>query len=136
MGPMCIGRLGIGHPQGAFGVFSYYQLVMLFLNMVCLTVALTKKYFNEVRLASTPNTRGISRPIWQRVSTVSLKFHPGPPCQTHLCSVGGPPLKRPYGHFLGSPPKGGRHEAIFYPFGYPTPYGPAHTSVSRTVIGV
>jgi hypothetical protein len=35
-----IGRLGVGHPQGVFGVFSYYQLVMLFLNMVCLTVVL------------------------------------------------------------------------------------------------
>jgi hypothetical protein len=29
----------IGHPQGVFGVFSYYKLVMLFINMVCLTVA-------------------------------------------------------------------------------------------------
>jgi hypothetical protein len=28
-----------GHPQGVFGVFSYYKLVMLFLNMICLTVA-------------------------------------------------------------------------------------------------
>jgi hypothetical protein len=35
-----IGRLGISHPQGVFGVFSYYQLVMLFLNVVCLTVTL------------------------------------------------------------------------------------------------
>jgi hypothetical protein len=26
-----------------FGVFSYYQLVMLFLNMVCLTVALSHR---------------------------------------------------------------------------------------------
>jgi hypothetical protein len=30
----------VGHPQGVFGVFSYYRLVMLFLIMVCLTVAL------------------------------------------------------------------------------------------------
>jgi hypothetical protein len=30
---------GAGHPQGVFGVFSYYQLVTLILNMVCLTVA-------------------------------------------------------------------------------------------------
>jgi hypothetical protein len=29
----------IGHPQGVFGVFSYYSLVMLFLIVVCLTVA-------------------------------------------------------------------------------------------------
>jgi hypothetical protein len=36
-----IGRPGVGHPQRVFGVFSYYQLEMLFLNMVCLTVAST-----------------------------------------------------------------------------------------------
>jgi hypothetical protein len=36
-----IGCPGVGHHQGVFGVFTYYyQLVMLFLNMVCLTVAL------------------------------------------------------------------------------------------------
>jgi hypothetical protein len=34
-----IGRPGVGHSRGIFGVFSYYQLVMLFLNMFCLTVA-------------------------------------------------------------------------------------------------
>jgi hypothetical protein len=33
-----VGRPGAGHPHDVFGVFSYYQLVMLFLNMVCLTV--------------------------------------------------------------------------------------------------
>jgi hypothetical protein len=31
---------GLGRPQGVFGVFSYCELLMLFLNMVCLTVAL------------------------------------------------------------------------------------------------
>jgi hypothetical protein len=35
----------VGHTQGIFGVFSYYQLAMLFLNMVCLTVVLA--YVNE-----------------------------------------------------------------------------------------
>jgi hypothetical protein len=35
-----IGRPGVGHPQGVFGVFSYYYLVMPFLSVVCLTVAL------------------------------------------------------------------------------------------------
>jgi hypothetical protein len=29
-----------GHSQGEFDVFNYYQLIMLFLNMVCLTKAL------------------------------------------------------------------------------------------------
>jgi hypothetical protein len=32
------GRPGVGHPQGVFCVFRYNKLVMLFLNMVCLTV--------------------------------------------------------------------------------------------------
>jgi hypothetical protein len=36
-----IGRRGVGHAQSVFGIFSYYLLVILFLNMVCLTVALT-----------------------------------------------------------------------------------------------
>jgi hypothetical protein len=35
-----IGRPGAGHPQVVFGVFSYYQSVMTFLTMVCLTVGL------------------------------------------------------------------------------------------------
>jgi hypothetical protein len=35
-----IGRPRVGHPQGVYGVFNYYQLVMVFLNIVCLTVAL------------------------------------------------------------------------------------------------
>jgi hypothetical protein len=34
-----IGRPRVGPSQGIFGVFSYYHLVMLFLNMVCLIVA-------------------------------------------------------------------------------------------------
>ena len=33
----------VGYPQDVFGVFSYYQLVTIFLNMVCLTVALFVK---------------------------------------------------------------------------------------------
>jgi hypothetical protein len=34
-----IGSPGVSHLQGVFGVLSYYRLVMLFLNMVCLTMA-------------------------------------------------------------------------------------------------
>jgi hypothetical protein len=34
----------VGQPQGVFGAFSYYQLVMLFLKMVCLTVAHAFQY--------------------------------------------------------------------------------------------
>jgi hypothetical protein len=30
---------GAGHPLGIFGIFSYYELEKLFLNMICLTVA-------------------------------------------------------------------------------------------------
>jgi WD40 repeat protein len=32
-------RLGVARPKRVFGVFSYYRLVMLFLDMVCLTMA-------------------------------------------------------------------------------------------------
>jgi hypothetical protein len=35
-----VARPGVARPQGVFDVFSYYKLVILFLNMVCLTVAL------------------------------------------------------------------------------------------------
>jgi hypothetical protein len=36
-----IGRLGVGHSQGVFGVFSYYQLVKLFSNIVPLIMEFT-----------------------------------------------------------------------------------------------
>jgi hypothetical protein len=44
------------------------------------------------------------RGVWQGVAMDSLKFHPGPPCPTHLRPAGGPPLKRPYIRFRGGPP--------------------------------
>jgi hypothetical protein len=44
---------------------------------------------------------GEFRPVWQGVSTDSLKFHLGPPCPTLLCSAGRPSPKRPYARFLG-----------------------------------
>jgi hypothetical protein len=34
----------------------------------------------------------------------SLKFHPGPSCRTLLRPASGPPPKRPYSRFRGSPP--------------------------------
>jgi hypothetical protein len=52
------GRPGVSHPQGVFAVFSYYKLVILFINMVCLTVhtsgvrklLLTMSYFSIFQL--------------------------------------------------------------------------------------
>jgi hypothetical protein len=41
--------------------------------------------------------------VWQGVAMDSLKFHPGLPCPTLLCPVGGPSLKRLYGRFRGGP---------------------------------
>jgi hypothetical protein len=41
--------------------------------------------------------------VWQGVVMYSLKFHQDPPCRTLSRPVGGPPLKRPYGCFRGSP---------------------------------
>jgi hypothetical protein len=40
-----------------------------------------------------------SRPVWQGVSTDSLKFHPGQLCPTLLRSTAGPPSSRPHGRF-------------------------------------
>jgi hypothetical protein len=56
-----IGHLGVGHPQGVFrfGVFSYYQLLMLFHNMVCLTVAI--------------GTATIRNPQWHKLGLVGVK---------------------------------------------------------------
>jgi hypothetical protein len=48
----------------------------------------------------------MDRSVWQGVSTVSLKIHPGPPCTTLLHPVGGPPPKRPFSRFWGGPPAG------------------------------
>jgi hypothetical protein len=39
------GQPQAGYPQGVFGVFSYYRLVMLFLNMVCLILARFQSLF-------------------------------------------------------------------------------------------
>jgi hypothetical protein len=46
------------------------------------------------------------RPVWEGVSTHSLKFHAGPPCPTLIRPAGGWPA------------------AVFFPLGYPFPYGP------------
>jgi hypothetical protein len=46
------------------------------------------------------------RPVWQGVSTDSLKFHPGPPCPTFLRPAGGPPPETALRPFLGGPPAG------------------------------
>jgi hypothetical protein len=62
------------------------------------------------------------RPVREGVTTDSLKFHPGPPCPTLIRPAGGPPTKR---HFGGvARPQGGRPPAVFFPLGYPFPYGP------------
>jgi hypothetical protein len=38
-----IGRPGVGCPQGVFGVFSYYQLMILSFNIVLLIVEFTMR---------------------------------------------------------------------------------------------
>jgi hypothetical protein len=53
------GHPRVGHPQGEFGVFSYYQLAMLFLNMVCLTMALACiVMYNMYPIVKRPLQRG------------------------------------------------------------------------------
>jgi hypothetical protein len=98
-----------------------------------------------------------NRPVWQKVSTDSLKIQPAPPCQTFLCPAGRPsytavttntiisytghiwPRKaiRPFlciykfEHNFGLVWASGVarlqvcRPSTFYPFGYPTPCGPA-----------
>jgi hypothetical protein len=39
--------------------------------------------------------------VWEGVAMDFLKYHSGSSCTTHLCSAGGPPLKRPYSNFRG-----------------------------------
>jgi hypothetical protein len=65
-----VGRLGVGHPQGVFGSFDFYQLVMLILNMVCLTVTLAFIYGWEVE--------GVE-PVWEAALT-RKRGHRGKPC--------------------------------------------------------
>jgi hypothetical protein len=52
--------------------------------------------------------------VWQAVPMDSLKFHPSPPCQSLIRTVGKLLLKQPV--------RGGRPAAVFYHFGHPTPY--------------
>jgi hypothetical protein len=60
-----------------------------------------------------------SRP--EGVSMDSLKFHPALPCLTLIRPAGRPPPK-----CRATPrPQGGRPAAVFFPLGYPFPYGPA-----------
>jgi hypothetical protein len=76
---------------------------------------------NLVAVTSSSLTSCDGRPVRQRVSTDSLKFHPGPLCPTFLRPVGGPPPKRTYA--------GRAALAVFYPLGYPIPYGPPQRHV-------
>jgi hypothetical protein len=46
-----IGQPGVGRPQGVFGGFSYYQLVMIFLNIVPLIM----KFTSNIISFSVPN---------------------------------------------------------------------------------
>jgi hypothetical protein len=58
-------------------------------------------------------------PVREGVSTDSLKFHPRPamPDPSMSCGRATPQTAlRPFG---------GRPAAVFFPLGYPTPYGPA-----------
>jgi hypothetical protein len=75
----------------------------------------------------------LTRPVWQQVSTDSLKFHPGPPSPTLLYPVGGPPPKRG-----GSPagwPACGRLLPPWIPYADgPVPHG--HFSPPGSVSGL
>jgi hypothetical protein len=55
-----------------------------------------------------------NRPVWQGVYMDSVKFHSGPPCLTRLHHAAVSGVARPQGK---------QPAAVFYPLGYPTPYG-------------
>jgi hypothetical protein len=67
---------------------------------------------------------GLIRPVWEGISTDSLKFHPVPPSPTLIRPVGRPLPKRPYSHLGVARPQGGQPAAVFFLLGYPIPYGP------------
>jgi hypothetical protein len=54
--------------------------------------------------------------VRQGVAMDSLKFYPGPICPTLLRPAGGPPLKRPNGHFRGDLPTGQAACGRFFSF--------------------
>jgi hypothetical protein len=81
--------------------------------MVCLTVAPPTVIFfvgnptwpptiKSLTIYQLGNLKGV-RPVWQWVSTDSLKFHPGLPCPTLLRPASALPLERPYRRFWGGP---------------------------------
>jgi hypothetical protein len=51
---------------------------------------------SRLQPCQTPTPKTSNMGVWQGVAMDSPKFHPGLPCPTLLCPVGGPPLKRPY----------------------------------------
>jgi hypothetical protein len=63
----------------------------------CVVWSATRRGLKSTTGAPQPPPMG----VWEGVAMDSLKYHLGLPCPTFLCSVGGPPLKRPYGHFRG-----------------------------------
>jgi hypothetical protein len=109
----------VGHPQGVFGIFSYYQLVVLFLNIVCLTVAMAYLF----------------RPIicvMQRGGHGLPKISPGPALPFYALRTGNPRN----GLSELARPQGGRPAAVSYPFGRPSPY--AYVSIKylfRPILG-
>jgi hypothetical protein len=57
----------------------------------------------DASLSSVPLVFPLPMGICQGVAMDSLKFHPALKCRTLLRPAGGPPLKRPYSRFRGSP---------------------------------
>jgi hypothetical protein len=60
-----------------------------------------------------------TRPVREGVSTDGRKFHAGPPCPTLIRPAG---CKAVWGV---ARPQGKQPAAVFFPLGYPMPYGPA-----------
>jgi hypothetical protein len=70
-----IGHLGVGYPQGVFSVFSYYWLVILFLNMVCLTVALAPRKKHDEEEEARLNDEFMHRICMEDPDVLEGEFH-------------------------------------------------------------
>jgi hypothetical protein len=93
------GWAGDGHSQAFIssyihGLFLAYNARRGFLAGPNRSVQSAENHnFRQGYATSGPYCRPMGRPVWQEMSTYSLKFHLGPPCPTLVCPAGGLPTK-------------------------------------------
>jgi hypothetical protein len=87
------------------------------------------KYYKGPPCPTTLCPAGGLRPIRKGGSTDSLKFHAGRQCPTLIRPAGGHPPNGLTGIWEVAHSQGGRPAAVFFPLGYPFPYGPGRPAV-------